>query len=277
MLTELLGDIFANWQANGDPLSGDDPHFNFVQVYHNSPRGLRQLQLSWPVIQKLYFIDNSKGTSTFTQPGNVTPAHIDGFGLTQLMAHLDGCKVWIVWPPIESNLRAIRDHDLAIGPNREYRLERWFEHLKDPQVFLIRKGESVFLGSSVIHACVSVTRSAHYGVFCWERDSLGVAELNVRILQDGFADLRKTRIEQKKIRVKEDKKKTVDPLELRKRKVDREQEDSEYAACSEFYKDCRKEWQDSDRRMWDSMNKDHFSNRLNIFLLNTDKFMGSIQ
>ena len=49
--------MIANWQSNGDTLSGDDPHMNFIQLYHDSPRGLRQLQLDWgfiPVLFRIY-------------------------------------------------------------------------------------------------------------------------------------------------------------------------------------------------------------------------------
>lgn len=160
--TLLLGQIAANWQANGEPLSGQDPHLNFVQVYHFSPPpfGVNQLGLAWPVCEGLYFVKGGRGSSTFTQAGNVTPPHIDGFGLMQRMAHLSGDKVWIVWPPTRENITAARDNHKSIGASREGRLEVWLEVLKDPEVFLVRKGDSFILGPCVIHACISITSSA---------------------------------------------------------------------------------------------------------------------
>lgn len=253
------------------------PHLNFVQVYHHSPRGLSLLQLGWPPIPDVYFLETGEGSTTFSQPGNITPPRVDGFGLTQIMAHLDGHKVWITWPPSESNLRAVRDHDRAIGPYRECRLEHWFEHLEDPQVFLIRKGDSFFLGSSVIHACISVTGSAHYRLFCWEKKSLALAKLNIKILRDGFAELGDARTEQKRKHRKEDKLKNASPLEVRKRKMDREEEDSKYETCLEFYKGCRQEWEQSDRKMWRRMNADNSNVEIDVFISNTEHFMSKIQ
>lgn len=262
--------------ACGEGVKFNDPHLNLIQLYHNSPRGLSQLQLCWPETPDVYFSDKTKGSTTFTQPGNITSPHVDGLGLSQLSAQLDGCKVWIVWPPSESNLRAVQDHERAIGPNRECRLEVWLECLENPQVFLIRKGDSFFLGPSVVHACVSVTSSAHYGIFCWERKSLEVAKLDVKILRDGLDELRRTQGEQKKRRSREDKNKHISPLELRKRTLDREEEDSKYKTCMEFYQGFKQEWEELGKEMWHSMNKESSSDILKAFLKDTEKFMGCI-
>lgn len=257
-------------------MGSEDPHINFVQIFHNSQAGVKTMQLKWPENPELKLVDTMKGSSTFTQAGNITPAHIDGFGLIQRMAHLGGDKVWIVWPPTEWNVRAVRDHHQALGPNRETRVDRWLEILKDPQVFLIRKGDSFFLGASVIHACVSLGPSAHYGEFCWKLQSLDVAKLNMGIFKEGYIQFVADRKQQMKNRQKENSKKLTS-VEEGNRDTTRQYEDAYFEACKQFYQGVKGEWDDSDRKAWSAIQEELQSREVKKFLTETDKFMAKIK
>lgn len=192
------------------------------------------------------------------------------------MAHLSGDKVWIVWPPTQLNILAVRDHNFAIGPNRETRLDHWLNLLEDPKVFLIRKGDSYFLEASVIHACISLTPSAHYGVFCWQRKSLEVAVLNLDIMKKGYNELERRRKAQMKNRDKEDKK-PIEEKDKANRKTLRDEEDDHYFVCHEFYTDTKEEWIESDSIAWAKIKSDGTSNELDSFIADMDEFMAKIE
>lgn len=270
--------MFENWQSNGDALTGYDPHINFIQVFHHSPQGLNQLQIHWDATPGLYFAgDKEEGSSTFAQPGNITLPHVDGFGLLQRTAHLNGHKIWIVWPPTEHNLRAVRDHSQALGPTRELRFERWFQELQQPEVFHVKEGDSFFLGPLVLHACISVTKSAHFGIFCWRRESLGVAQLNMRILQEGYESLVKELAEQGKRRRKEDREENLNADQHRNRDEDREKEDDHMDVCLKFYQGFKKDWNLEDKRVWNKMNVGKQDEEINQWILDVEKFLGKIR
>lgn len=271
-----LGQIIANWQANGPALGGDDPHLNFIQLYHESPRGVRTLGLQWPPIPNLYFLDDERvGSSTFSQPGNITPPHVDGVGFTQIMAHLEGEKIWIVWPPTQNNLREIRNHAHVLGPERETRLEYWFEYLEDPEVFLIKEGDSFLLGSCAIHACISVTTSAHYGVFCVEKKSLEVANESIAALEASLEEWRRMRAEVPEKRSKRDKR--YEPQMMRRQNVDRANEKLCAKVILDFYKDCRDDWRNAEGKIWRKVQAKSPSMELETFIKRTDKFMARIR
>lgn len=193
------------------------------------------------------------------------------------MAHLDGHKIWIVWPPTEHNLRAIRHEKQALGPDRELRLQRWLQELQQPEVFLIQKGDSFFLGPSVVHACISVTKSAHYGLFCWRREALGVAQLNMRILQEGFKDLAKALKEQEKKRKREDREKDLTATQRRNRDEDRKAENAHADACLTFYRSCRSDWDRDDKVVWRKMSMDMQDTEIVQWTADVEKFMGQIK
>lgn len=249
-----LAQVINNWSANGASLDIEEAHINFVQIYHKSPRGIQTLQLYWPITPGLFFVDTMPGTSTFTQAGNITPPHVDGYGLTQRMAHFDGDKVWVVWPPTEENLRMVRDHNLSLGPRRENRLENWMKMLKDPQVFMMRQGDSFFLGASVIHACIAITPGAHYGVFCWRRESLDVAALNLSIFKDNLSALSSEQRKVLKRREVENKKK-LSAVEKANRLADREDEDNFFSLSVQFYQGKKTEWVHTDSKAWGQIKK----------------------
>lgn len=193
------------------------------------------------------------------------------------MAHLGGHKVWIVWPPTEYNLRAIRDHMRVLGPTRELRLARWLQYLQEPEVFLTRAGDSFFLGPSVIHACISITNSAHFGIYCWRRESLDVAQLNLRILQEGYEDFAKVLTEQRKRRQKEDKEKNVSVERHRNREEDRQLENAHAQLCLEFYQSCKTDWNQNDGQVWRTITMSEQDKEIDKWIPVVEKFMGQIK
>lgn len=270
--------MIENWHSNGKTLRGLDPHINFIQIYPDSPRGLNELQIHWDTIPGLYFSERDKeGSTTFTQPGSITPPHVDGCGLEKIVAHLDGNKIWIVWPPTEHNLRAIRNPERTLGISRELRLGRWLQELEEPEVFLTRKGDSFFLGPSVLHACVAVTKSAHFGIYCWRRESLGLAQLNIRILQEEYGKLAKVLAKRAVTRKKEDKEKDVSRVLRRIGKVDRRQEYADADLSLSFFRDIKSDWYQDDRQVWETMNENQQDQEISQWIPVVDKFFGQIK
>lgn len=249
-----------------------EAHINFVQVNHKSPLGIQSLQLDSPITPGLFFVDTMPGTSTFTQAGNITPPHIDGFGLIQQMAYFDGDKIWIVWLPMDANLQVVWDHFLSLGPKRENQLENWLRILDDPQLFIMHPGDSFFLGPSVIHACIALTPRAHYGVFCWRQESLDIATLNLSIFKQNHKDLVAEWAEIMRKREKGNKKKLT-ALEKANRDTDWQEEDNLFHLSMEFYRGEKREWTDTDSKAWNQIRKGWGSDeQLDLFMKEAKAF-----
>lgn len=235
-------ELIENWISNGPALQDTDPHYNFVSIWHESPQGLKRMQIQWPDSPGIDFLDSDSGSSTYTQPGCITLPHVDGYGEGQRLAHLYGTKIWIVWPPTRKNLSIVRK--LTIGPpvEVERRIEFWFNKFEDPQIFLVRAKDSFDLGPSAVHACISITMSAHFGRWIWRKEGYEVGKLWTDIFLEQWEAYNAAMSLRRRERKLEDK---LSRTEVAQRSLDlkRMLEDQVDEECRENYKMWVKNWE----------------------------------
>ena len=246
-------------------------------MFHNSADGLKLLEIRWEPIQGLYHAPkDGDGQTTFTQPGCITAPHIDGYCLEQIMAHLEGEKIWVVWPPTEHNIRKARDFSLTAMADFEQRPSVWFENFEDPQVFLTHTGDSYFLGPSVIHACISLTVSAHFGIFSWRRSSFKLAKFHSSYLQEEWLAYKKFEREVVARRKSEDKG-VADATVVRKRFAERDMEDRRISRAKETFRMWKNNWTSMDKEVWDVMLKDEPDSEMDKWYRATVKVVNKVQ
>jgi hypothetical protein len=102
--------------------------------------------------------------STLTQPGAFTDPHIDGISQSQWIFQIHGEKLWLVWPPTEQNLRVLKQSNSYPASHNQHIVLEFLEALEKLQIFIIHPGQSFILPNGFIHACLSLTVSAHTGV-----------------------------------------------------------------------------------------------------------------
>ncbi|KAE9388088.1 hypothetical protein BT96DRAFT_1004511 [Gymnopus androsaceus JB14] len=140
------------------------------------------------------------------------------------MAHLEGEKIWVVWPLMEHNIQKAREFSLTAMADFEQHPSVSFENFEDPQVFLTCTGESYFLGPSIIHTFISLTVYAHFGIFSWRRSSFKLAKFHLSYLQEEWLAYKKFEREVVARRNSEDKG-VADTTVARKCFAERDMED----------------------------------------------------
>src|SRR5215469_13881670 len=118
-------------------------------------------------------------SASFTPPGCITHIHADYIGAAQYMVHVCGKKVWLIWPPTETNLSIMAPF---LGAQRRQELTMLaIEKMEKMEVFFIESEEGEGRKAFVIppfyfHCCISITQSCHIGVRIWGFEILDEAQ-----------------------------------------------------------------------------------------------------
>jgi hypothetical protein len=118
-------------------------------------------------------------SSTISPSGAVTPPHLDYHGATQLMYHIGGHKLWLLWPPTEKNLQWYRTHrDRLPKPEINTTLEA-IEKLEGMRIHYAKPSDNNANGFIVppygLHAVLSFTPSTHTGARFWRYEDFSQA------------------------------------------------------------------------------------------------------
>ncbi|KAL0572796.1 hypothetical protein V5O48_009175 [Marasmius crinis-equi] len=109
-------------------------------------------------------------STTLTPAGHITRPHIDPFPGEGLVYHLEGRKIWVVFPPSDHNLNEVfQSYERGESPD----LVWWMDRLERPEVYLLEKAGTAFvMPAGTIHACISLDQSSHTGACLVTMDSL---------------------------------------------------------------------------------------------------------
>ena len=136
-----------------------------------STNGLRKCQLNANPYNSnnRYICDrNTKGQinwgGVLTPAGAITHPHIDYHGAVQLMYHIHGRKLWLLWPATTRNICILLEHELREGNLIE--LPEAIRVLEELDVLLLEDTQEAFyLPAGMIHAAMSFTTCSHAEVY----------------------------------------------------------------------------------------------------------------
>ena len=143
----------------------------------SKPKGLGACSLSLPadMLQTSVYPVAGKGEnarpewlSCLSPMGAITAPHKDYHGSSQVMYHISGEKLWMLWPPTPNNLLWYgKRRDRTSTTNRTVEAIREMEgmtvlHVKDPIGFS--------LPPYGIHAVITFSASSHAGIRVWGYD-----------------------------------------------------------------------------------------------------------
>jgi hypothetical protein len=108
----------------------------------------------------------SRLTNSWTLPGAITHPHMDGIACAMYIIHWKGAKLWIMWPPTASNLRAM-EHSMTTSSHLDTTI-RLFSQLEGMEVMVLTEEDyfefAFCLLPNTIHCCLSFTECCHAGM-----------------------------------------------------------------------------------------------------------------
>ncbi|KAF6765472.1 hypothetical protein DFP72DRAFT_1058056 [Ephemerocybe angulata] len=122
----------------------------------------------------------SASSTTLAFPSTITYPHMDGVGCGMHIVHWAGQKLWLFWPPTESNLYKMRrTRTSVIDISGACELIQSLDGLEVAWFGEDDMAECAFiLAPNTIHCCLTFTESSHYGASVRSvRFMPGVAEL----------------------------------------------------------------------------------------------------
>jgi hypothetical protein len=132
-----------------------------------------------------HLIDKKLWTSTLTPSGAITHTHMDFYGRHQYMVHLFGHKIWLLWPPTDSNLEKYRVFHTQIP--KENSTLHFIDELEGLELFYGTEEQVFVLQPNTLHACICVRLSAHTGTWVW---SMGSFEKSAEMISWGLEWIR---------------------------------------------------------------------------------------
>lgn len=157
------------------------PEFLASMVFDDRPIAVLNIFLTEKGLQKLGLkfevpfraptkVLKDDSSTTFTPKGHVTYPHEDPFAAMNVFYHLSGRKLWITWPPTPFNLEKVWTKRTDTNM---LDIEFWVEELEGMEALLVEEeGSSFSAPPFTIHACLSVTKSAHTGGYVLNGDCL---------------------------------------------------------------------------------------------------------
>jgi hypothetical protein len=118
-------------------------------------------------------------SSSLCSPGAVTDPHIDYHGSVQAMYHIEGVKLWLIWPLTNKNFQWYnKRHDRVNEGNVTLQAIQELEGMK---VLAVYGPSGFFVPPYGIHAVISLSPCAHTGLRFWsyqwmEQSFQGVAQ-----------------------------------------------------------------------------------------------------
>jgi hypothetical protein len=238
----------SNFTANGPELSDMAPLLGLLNVFPTSVFGFSRLKFLWTQKAPRHFSPGARSSNAFTPAAYITTPHFDGAGYAQMVAQLEGAKLWIVWPVTKENLFETRRHLFVPYESLEYRLEVFLQRLQNPMVYLARKNDSFLVPAGLIHACISITTSVHYGDYFWIPENFEPAVIINDLFIEKWSETQDIAKKRKQNRLTEDW--NSNGNHPRSVLDAREKEDAWDKARREFYESWKSEWKEMDRGAW---------------------------
>ncbi|KAJ8089840.1 hypothetical protein PM082_018416 [Marasmius tenuissimus] len=121
-------------------------------------------------------------STVLTPFGHVTLPHNDPYSGSVYIWHLFGRKIWFLWPPTEHNLTKFYQQHLTPAHIHVKDLGYWVNELEQLEVVLMEDEEKAFvMPPHTLHACISLTTSAHAGEIFSSYSSIPPLETFIKI------------------------------------------------------------------------------------------------
>jgi hypothetical protein len=118
--------------------------------------------------------DDMEFLSALVPAGAVSAPHFDYHGASQLMYHISGEKLWLMWPPTNGNMEWINKRRDGIPEGNS--TVQAIQELEDMKIFYTTDIQTAFiLPPYCIHAVLTFTPSSHSGTRMWSYDSFDLA------------------------------------------------------------------------------------------------------
>ncbi|KAF9528569.1 hypothetical protein CPB83DRAFT_894352 [Crepidotus variabilis] len=152
---------------------GSESHFFGVLDIPSSDTGISSC-----LIKAVPFVDKSYGSlekygwsSTLTPVGAVSHTHMDFYGARQFMVHIQGRKLWLLWPPTTKNLEWFKMYQKE-RPSSDFTTES-IRNLEGLQYYYLdgSKPAAFTLQSNTFHACISFSTCMHTALKVWSYDA----------------------------------------------------------------------------------------------------------
>ncbi|KAJ7790948.1 hypothetical protein B0H14DRAFT_3161158 [Mycena olivaceomarginata] len=139
--------------------------------------------------KKLYF------SSVWTPSGWFTDTHVDGNGTSQTLAHVEGEKLWLVWPATEKNLAWWGINHPSPLHGREPLTPSALDNLEGLQVLHVIQPCTFILPPFAIHSVISFSTSSHTGTYFahsahWAQARLGLDFAKTLVRNPAFGDIK---------------------------------------------------------------------------------------
>ncbi|KAJ4469616.1 hypothetical protein C8R41DRAFT_925055 [Lentinula lateritia] len=154
--------------AGKKTLSGLDPYYSIIDFQSKATfGGFKEMDFDWADPSPLVITDPEFLPLTFTQNAYLTLPHVDGMGAHMRFGHIWGAKLWILWPLTAENYSM----SIRSGP---------------PEVVLMEAPVTFHLPPCTIHACLSLTQSAHVGQYFLCSDGFEDAKIINRTIMEAW-------------------------------------------------------------------------------------------
>ncbi|KAJ8092054.1 hypothetical protein PM082_024294 [Marasmius tenuissimus] len=147
--------------------------------------GLCQLQSPFPddfdgVYDRKPPSKSPNWSSAFTPPGSITRPHIDWYGAAEMMYHVSGEKLWLLWPGTPENLETLYNWKHK-SPNNDptITITEAITWLKGLQLVFFSAPCAWELPPCTIHMCLGFSFSGHLGVAFWSPCGFSTAQWTI--------------------------------------------------------------------------------------------------
>ncbi|KAL0063595.1 hypothetical protein AAF712_009516 [Marasmius tenuissimus] len=147
--------------------------------------GLCQLQSPFPddfdgVYDRKPPSKSPNWSSAFTPPGSITRPHIDWYGAAEMMYHVSGEKLWLLWPGTPENLETLYNWKHK-SPNNDptITITEAITRLKGLQLVFFSAPCAWELPPCTIHVCLGFSFSGHLGVAFWSPCGFSTAQWTI--------------------------------------------------------------------------------------------------
>jgi hypothetical protein len=139
--------------------------------------------------KELYF------SSVWTPSGWFTDTHVDGSGTSQILVHVEGEKLWLVWPVTKKILAWWGINHPSPLHGREPLTSLALDNLEGLQVLHVIQPCTFILPPFAIHSVISFSTSSHTGTYFthsahWAQARLGLDFAKTLVRNPAFGDIK---------------------------------------------------------------------------------------
>lgn len=162
---EIISSMFQ--ALKGAPWNGTRRLYGALDI-ESTDGGLDSCRVkAHPYCSRASSLVNGRWTSTLTPPGAISHTHMDYYGSLQYFIHIEGRKLWLLWPSTPHNLTRFASHHKQRAA--ENRTMDCIHELEGLQLLYLEEGNTIFaLKPNTLHACMSFDQCAHTAMLVWD-------------------------------------------------------------------------------------------------------------